>query len=95
MDGTYAEAGRSAVGKAVASAATGQPSGEITHVHEHLAPALVIAEGMPVSRIPGGLPVWRGGVIQGACGVAGAPSNDLDEMCARAGVAGFGTYAPR
>jgi uncharacterized protein GlcG (DUF336 family) len=50
MDGTYAEAGRAAIGKAVASASTGQPSGEIRGIPMHPSAGLVVAEGMPVLR---------------------------------------------
>jgi uncharacterized protein GlcG (DUF336 family) len=91
MDGTYDEAGRSAIGKAVASAGTGQSSGEITGILDHPAAALVVAEGMPVSRIRGGLPILRDAEIEGGCGVAGAPSDELDEECARAGITEFHT----
>ena len=34
---------------------------------------------------PGGLPVQAGGELVGAIGVAGAPSGQIDERCARAG----------
>jgi uncharacterized protein GlcG (DUF336 family) len=91
MDGTYDEAGRSAIGRAVASAGTGLPSGEITGILDHPAAALVVAEGMPVSRIRGGLPILRDGEIEGGCGVAGALSDELDEECARAGITEFQT----
>jgi glc operon protein GlcG len=87
MDGTYAEAGRAAIGKAVASASTGQPSGEIRGIPMHPSAGLVVAEGMPVLRKPGGLPISRDAEIDGGCGVAGAESDDLDEICARAGIA--------
>lgn len=91
MDGTSDEAGRSAVGKAVASAATGEPSGEITGILDHPTTALAVAEGMPADRTRGGLPILRDGEIEGGCGVAGAPSDKLDEDCARAGITEFDT----
>lgn len=87
MDGTYAEAGRQAVGKAVASAATGQPSGEISGIVDYPAAATAYAEGMPVSRIRGGLPILRDRTVVGGCGVGGGPANESDEECARAGIA--------
>jgi uncharacterized protein GlcG (DUF336 family) len=34
---------------------------------------------------PGGIPVQAGGELVGAIGVAGAPSGQIDERCARAG----------
>jgi uncharacterized protein GlcG (DUF336 family) len=91
MDGTYDEVGRSAIGKAVASASTGQPSGEITGILDHPTAALLVAEGMPVNRIRGGLPILRDGEIEGGCGVAGAPSDESDEECARTGITEFHT----
>jgi uncharacterized protein GlcG (DUF336 family) len=36
--------------------------------------------------LPGGLPVHAGGEIYGAVGVSGAPSDKVDEDCAKAGV---------
>jgi uncharacterized protein GlcG (DUF336 family) len=90
MDGTYDDdADRSAVGKAVASAGTGQPSGEITGILHHPTAELVVAQGMPARRVRGGLPIRRDGAVEGGCGVAGAPSNESDEECARAGIAAF------
>ena len=35
----------------------------------------------------GGLPVVEAGIIQGGCGVSGAPTPEQDEECARAGIA--------
>jgi uncharacterized protein GlcG (DUF336 family) len=89
MDGTYREAGRLAIGKAVAAASTGLPSGDIVSTPEYPSAALVVGEGMPVNRIRGGLPIRRKGEIVGGCGVTGAPSNEVDEECAKAGVAAF------
>ena len=88
MDGAYAEmANRSSIGKAVASAGTGLPSGEITGTRDHPAAAVVVAQGAPAVRIRGGLPIFRNGQIEGACGVGGASSSEQDEECARAGIA--------
>jgi uncharacterized protein GlcG (DUF336 family) len=84
MDGTYEEAGRAAVARAVASAGTGQPSSEIRGIQDHPTSELSVAEGMPVSRKRGGLPILRDGEVEGGCGVAGAPSDESDEDCARA-----------
>lgn len=89
MDGAYDDADRSAVGKAVASAGTGQPSGEITGMLDHPTAELMVAQGMPASRVRGGLPIMRNGAVEGGCGVAGSPSSETDEECARAGIAAF------
>jgi uncharacterized protein GlcG (DUF336 family) len=85
MDGAILESDRFSVGKAVASAGTGLPSGRIEGMDYH--PLLAVAEGMPAFRIPGGLPIFRNGQIAGACGVDGARSHEQEEECARAGIA--------
>ena len=86
MDGAFLESDRFSIGKAVASAATGLPSGQIEGIFHH--PLLAVAEGTPAFRIPGGLPIFRDGQVAGACGVDGAPSHEQEEECARAGIAG-------
>jgi uncharacterized protein GlcG (DUF336 family) len=86
MDGAYGTVNRFSIGKAVVSAGTGLPSGEITGIVEHPPVATVVAEGMPAVRFRGGLPILRGNKIEGACGVDGALSNAGDEECARAGI---------
>lgn len=88
MDGAFATSNRGSIGKAIAAAASGRPSGEAEAVVDFsLRTGTVIGEGAPVIRRLGGLPVIRAGVIDGACGVSGANSNEEDEECARAGVA--------
>ncbi|SRR5436309_11384297 len=87
MDGVYGEANRFAIGKAVDSAATGLPSAEVKGIVDHPAAAYVIAQGMPTSRVRGGLPIMRDGRIAGGCGVGGASSHAQEEECARAGIA--------
>lgn len=42
-------------------------------------------EGLVFSA--GGVPIQAGGTLYGAVGVSGAPTGELDEKCARAGVA--------
>ena len=49
MDGTYAEAGRLAVGKAVVSAATGQPAGEVSGIVEYPVAGAAFAGRYPFS----------------------------------------------
>jgi len=46
----------------------------------------VLAHGLAVIRRPGGLPIKRGGKVEGAIGVSGAPTDEQDEECARRGV---------
>ena len=91
MDGAYAEGDRFAIGKAVASAGTGLPSGEIESRVDHPPVADVVAEGVPALHVRGGLPIFRSTQIEGGCGVDGAPSHhEQEEACARAGIASLG-----
>ena len=91
MDRAYAEGDRFAIGKAVASAGTGLPSGEIGSRVDHAPVAGVVAEGVAVLHVRGGLSIFRSGQIDGGCGVDGAPSHDeQEEACARAGIASLG-----
>ena len=58
MDGAYSEiANRFSIGKAIVSASTGLPSGEVEGAVDHPAGAGVFGQGMPVIRIRGG--DWR------------------------------------
>ncbi len=75
MDRATAEDGRFAIGKAVASAGTGLPSGELISRVDHPPVAGAVAEGVSVLHVPGGLPIFRSGQIEGGCGVSGAPSH--------------------
>ena len=92
MDGAYATVNRSSIGKAVVSAGTGRPSGEVAAIVSHPPVDTVAGEAVAAVRIRGGLPILRGGEIEGACGVAGAQSNEQDEECARAGISSFRRY---
>jgi glc operon protein GlcG len=91
MDRATTEGGRFAIGKAVASAGTGLPSGELVSRVDHPPVAGAVAEGMPVLHVRGGLPIFRSGQIEGGCGVSGAPSHhEQEEACARVGIASLG-----
>jgi uncharacterized protein GlcG (DUF336 family) len=84
MDGAFEYSSRGATGKALVSAGTGLPSGQVTGE----------GAGMPPVRVQGGLPILdQSGKIAGGCGVAGAPSNEQDEECARAGIASLADIA--
>jgi len=87
MDGTPAEADRLSIGKAVASAGTGLPSGEVEGAVDYTPVGTVIGEGTSAICIRGGLPIFRNDKIEGACGVAGALSHEQEEECSRAGIA--------
>ena len=74
-------------GKAVASAAFGRASGELTPRADHPTPrGIATAEGGHMIMGQGAVPIIRNGVVEGACGVGGGTSQE-DEDCARAGIA--------
>jgi glc operon protein GlcG len=74
-------------GKAIASAAFGRPSGEMTERADQPTPrGVALAEGGHMIMGQGAVPIIRNGVIEGACGVGGGTSQQ-DEECARAGIA--------
>ena len=74
-------------GKAIASAAFGGPSGELTERAEHPTPrGIAAASGGHMIMGQGAVPILRNGAVEGACGVGGG-SAQQDEDCARAGVA--------
>ena len=86
MDGALAEADRASIGKALASARSGRPSGdESIEGLDDFQVATVIGEGAPLIRRPGGLPIIRAGQVEGALGVAGA-TDEQDVECALAGI---------
>jgi uncharacterized protein GlcG (DUF336 family) len=49
--------------------------------------------GLPSIPVRGGLPIIRGGVVEGAGGVATAANTDQDDACARAGLAALDTHS--
>lgn len=75
-------------GKAVASSATGRPSGELPDPKDNptLGGIMAAAGGMIVGK--GAFPLLRHGAIGGACGVTGGAFQQ-DEDCARAGAEKF------
>jgi len=76
-------------GKAVASAAFGRASGELTARADHPTPrGIAAAEGGHMIMGQGAVPIIRNGIVEGACGVGGGTSQE-DEDCARAGVEGL------
>jgi glc operon protein GlcG len=91
MDGALAEGGRFAIGKAIASAGTGLPSGEVASRVDHPPVGSAVAEGVPVLHVRGGLPIFRSGQIEGGCAISGTPSHhEEEEACARAAIANLG-----
>ena len=85
MDGAIFASGYGCQGKAVAAAAFGRPSGDVSA--EAATPrGIAAAEGghmFPGAR--GAVPIVRNGLVDGACGVGGGTA-EQDEECAKAGV---------
>jgi len=87
MDGAIWAGVYGSQGKAVASAAFGRPSGDMSARASEPTPAgIAIAEGGHMIMGQGAVPIIRNGVVEGACGVGGG-SSQQDEDCAAAGVA--------
>lgn len=89
MDGANWASVYGAQGKAVASAATGAPSGRIP---PELPVMVRIAEqdGGHIIYAQGAVPIRRDGIMVGAIGVGGARQGQDDEDCARAGAQALG-----
>jgi glc operon protein GlcG len=86
MDGAIWAGVYGSQGKAVASAAFGRASGELTARADHPTPrGIAQAEGGHMIMGQGAVPIIRNGAVVGACGVGGGTSQQ-DEDCARAGV---------
>jgi glc operon protein GlcG len=88
MDNAQRDVDRGSIGKAIAAAVIGRPSEELaerlmtTRRYRDAGGKMVTPNGRR-----GGLPIIRGDALEGACGVCGAPTNEQDEECARAGIA--------
>jgi glc operon protein GlcG len=87
MDGAFFAGVYGSQGKAIASAAFARSSGELQErADTPIVRGIVSAEGGHVIPSQGAVPIFRDGMLEGACGVGGA-SSQQDEECARAGVA--------
>jgi glc operon protein GlcG len=86
MDGATWAGVYGAQGKAIASAATGAPSGRIPS-DLHVMVKIAEHDGGHMIYAQGAVPIVRNGVIEGAIGVGGAMSSQQDEECAVAGAA--------
>jgi uncharacterized protein GlcG (DUF336 family) len=94
MDGSVWEADRRSMGKAVAAAITGLPSDRLVEKLGEGGPRLSsYGNVVPPEGRRGGLPVVEAGIVQGGCGVSGAPTAEEDEDCARAGIAALDSSA--
>jgi glc operon protein GlcG len=87
MDGAIWASAYGSQGKAIASAAFGRASGELTERANHPTPrGIAAAAGDHMIMGQGAVPIIRNSAIEGACGVGGGTAQQ-DEDCARAGVA--------
>jgi uncharacterized protein GlcG (DUF336 family) len=95
MDGSVGwEEDRHSMGKAVAAAITGLPSDRLVEKLGEGGPRLSsYGNVIPPQGQRGGLPVVEAGIVQGGCGVSGAPTAEEDEDCARAGIAALDSSA--
>ena len=85
MDGAFFAGVYGSQGKAVASAAFARPSGVMQERATQPTPAGIReAEGGHMIMGQGAVPLFRNGVLVGACGVGGGTSQE-DEDCAKAG----------
>lgn len=76
------------MGKAVAAAISGLPSDRSMERFQRFGSRPVsYCNVVPPRRQRGGLPILERGVVQGGCGVSGAATAELDEECARVGIA--------
>ncbi len=72
-------------GKAVASAGFARPSSALQKIADHpTIRGIVAAEGDHMIAGQGGVPIFRDGALEGACGVGGGTGQE-DEDCAQAG----------
>ncbi len=89
MDGAGCMSARHAIGKAVASAISGEPSEFMPPPGDDLYCSIVEGEGTAAFHERGGVPLRRAGALRGAIGVYGEASCDQDLACATVGAATY------
>ncbi|MBO1021916.1 heme-binding protein [Methylobacterium sp. SD274] len=85
MDGAGCMTARGAIGKAVASAISGELSEIMPPPGDDLYCSVVEGEGTAAFHERGGIPLRRDGILIGAIGVYGEASPEQDLACATAG----------
>lgn len=91
MSGAKVLSLRSARAKAQTAASTGRPSAALS---EAVRPAIAAATEGSMTGLPGGLPIWRNGILLGGIGV-GSGTGAQDVEVAEAALAAIGaTPAP-
>jgi uncharacterized protein GlcG (DUF336 family) len=78
---------KTAIGKAWTAVSFRTNTAEMADMTQPGKPASGIRHLPNVVMVGGGVPIEAGGAILGGIGVSGAPGGDLDEKCARAGIA--------
>jgi uncharacterized protein GlcG (DUF336 family) len=92
MSGARVLSLRSARAKAQTAASTGKPSSTLP---EAVRPAIAAASEGTMTGLPGGLPIWRGGVLLGGIGI-GSGTGTQDVEVAEAALSAIGaTAAPQ
>jgi uncharacterized protein GlcG (DUF336 family) len=87
MDGAIWASVYGCQGKAIASVAFARPSGELQErAGSPIIQGIVAAEGGHMIPSQGGMPIVKGGVVEGGVGVGGG-TGQQDEDCARAAAA--------
>jgi glc operon protein GlcG len=80
---------RSARAKAQTAASTGRPSSALS---ETVQVTIAVATSGAMTGLPGGLPIWRNGILLGGIGI-GSGSGDQDVEVAKAALAAIGATA--
>jgi uncharacterized protein GlcG (DUF336 family) len=95
MDGSVNwQEDRCSMGRAVAAAIIGLPSARLFEKFGKGGLRLSSYNNVvPPRGERGGLPFVEVGIVQGGCGVSGAPTPEQDEECARAGITALDTPA--
>ena len=86
MDGAFSESIASAIGQAIAAAASRKSSGDKDEVLDLQSVWRVAGAGLPVIAGRGGLPITRNAQTVGAISGSGSPTDQEDEQCGKSEV---------
>jgi uncharacterized protein GlcG (DUF336 family) len=89
MDGAGCMTSRWAIGKAVASAISGEPSEVMPSPGDARYSSVVKGEGTAAFHERGGIPLRRAGTLRGGIGVFGGATREQDLACATAGASSY------
>ena len=91
-DGTTGASVVVARDKAYAAVGFQSPTSALEERAKTTSPGIIAVDGFAV--LPGGLPIRAGDELVGGIGVSGAPSGNIDEECAKAGLSTITTFLP-